>query len=94
MKVTSTMTNDSGNAIDADFLGLDGVGWKLSRDGDLGVMVMDSSAWPNETGRFSAADLVEIAGKCMAVAAAITADYGADDPYADGIRKAFTRERA
>lgn len=91
MKVTPGMTNDSGNAIDADILGLDGTGWKLERDGDLGVMTLDSTAWPNETGRFSAMDLLEIAGKCMALAVAITADCGVADPYAEGIRKEFTR---
>lgn len=85
------MTNESGNAIDAGFLGLDGVGHKLERDGDMGVITLDSTAWPNVQGRFSARDLMEMAGQYAAMAAAIYADFGRDDPYAEGIRKEFTR---
>lgn len=94
MKVTGSMTNESGNLIDADFLGLDGVGWKLERDEDLGVMTLDSTAYPSETGRFTARDLFGIAAQCIAVAGQIVAAYGTGDPYSDEIRKVYTREDA
>lgn len=92
MKVTRTMVNESGNLIDADFLGVYGTGFKLEPDGDLGVMTLDSTAWPNVTGRFSARDLFGIAAQCIAVAGQIVAAYGTEDPYSDEIRKVYTRE--
>lgn len=92
MKVTETMVNESGNLIDADFLGLYGTGFKLERDEDLGVMTLDSTAWPNVTDRFSARDLFGIAARCLAVAGQIVAAYGTEDPYEDEIRKVYTRE--
>ena len=93
MKVLPGMTDEIGHPLNdvADFLGLYGTGVKIERDGDVGVIIMDSTSLGNAKGRFSARDLTGIAGRIMAVAAAITADYGDHDPYSEEIRKEFTR---
>jgi hypothetical protein len=93
VKVTNQMTNESGNAIAADFLDIDGCGILIEADGDLAKITLDSTAWPNVTGRFSAQDLYGIMAKCAAVAGQIARTHGIADPYADEIKRLFTRER-
>lgn len=92
MKVTETMTNESGNKVEADFLDIDGKGLLIRRDGDQAVITLDSTAWPNVKGRFSARDLFGVAAQCIAVAGQIVAEFGTEDPYEDEIRATFTRE--
>jgi hypothetical protein len=94
MKVAPEMTNESGNTIDADFLDIDGTGILIRQDGDVAVITLDSTAWPNESGRFSARDLFGIAAQCVAVAGHIVATYGTEDPYEEEVKARFTRTLA
>jgi len=97
MKVTPSMTNESGNLLaeQADFLDIDGQGIRVKRSEfspDLAEITLDSTAYPNVTGRFSVNDLFGIAAQCIAVAGEIMRSGGQLDPYEEEIRARFTRE--
>jgi len=95
MKVTPGMVGDSGSAIEADFLDIDGQGILIKPSGfspDLAEITLDSTAWPNVTGRFSVNDLFGIAAQCIAVAGEIIRVHGDLDPYEEGIRERYTRK--